>query len=213
MPPSQFVLERADELPWAIYDEESDVDRCMACSWEVVEGVCSKCETEHRLAEARTEFMIGRRTRLTILLQDDELVDSLLTEDYDSDREQAPRGDTPLLLITQAGAPLPGYTEEEYDALLQRGATRLMIDTFELEFSNEHGIFAWADHDLYAEFAGPQMKKGDLWKIQLGRRFVLDDDDYDGSWFIEGLLEEAIMYPSPCSRNWETVEEMPGIFG
>ncbi|KAG6842653.1 hypothetical protein H0H93_003954, partial [Arthromyces matolae] len=108
--------------------------------------------------------------------------DTLLIEaSYDSDREQGPRSTTPLSSIPRSARPLPAYTQAEYDALLQRGATRLMIETFHLEFSDERGIFAWADTALYEEFGGPKMLKGDFWKIQLGRRFDLDEDDHDGS--------------------------------
>jgi hypothetical protein len=61
--------------------------------------------------------------------------------------------------------------------------------------------------------------KGDIWKIHLGRRIELDEDDLDGSIFIEGLLEDLLLYPPLWSsvnkyRNeaWETVEESPGIW-
>jgi hypothetical protein len=107
-----------------------------------------------------------------------------------------------------------------------------MCETFHLEFS-EDGIFAWADEDIYEQFSGPAMSKGDFWKIHLGRRIELDEDDLDGSMFIEGLLEDVLLYPAQISilskasnsRNgycytlnnrlqdsWETVEEAPGIW-
>jgi len=93
-----------------------------------------------------------------------------------------------------------------------------MCETFHLEFSYEHGIFAWADPELYEEFAGPQMRIGDFWKIHLGRRITLDDDDFDGSDFIEGLIEDALLFPLRDASSlrdfekWETVEESPGIW-
>ncbi|KAG5649668.1 hypothetical protein H0H81_002576 [Sphagnurus paluster] len=137
--------------------------------------------------------------------------DSLYTDPtYDSDRMQAPRGDTPLPNVGPF-RPLPGYTREMYMALLQRGATRLMIETFKLHFTPEHGIFAWADATLYDEFSGPAMLNGDCWKIQLGRRFDLDEDDLDGAAFIEGILEEAVMFPK-VPQQWETVLECPGVW-
>ncbi|KAG6829487.1 hypothetical protein H0H92_004369 [Tricholoma furcatifolium] len=191
--------ETENELPLAVYDKHDDVERCVECSWEVVEGLCESCGAKHFWDPEDHEG--------------DEPRDSLLMEiAYDSDREQAPRGDTPLLPIQQNTRPIAGYTPLEYIALLQRGATRLMIETFNLEFSEEQGIFAWADYDLYAEFAGSKMREGDRWKIQLGRRFELDGDDYDGSEFIEGLLEETILYPSSSANRWETFEETPGIW-
>ena len=102
--------------------------------------------------------------------------------------------------------------------LLQRGATRLMYEAFHLEYTHEKGIFAWADSRLYEEFAGPAMKDGDFWKIHLGRRVMLDDDDLDGSAFIEGLLEDALYFPLRGEgserkfEKWETLQETSGIW-
>jgi hypothetical protein len=94
-----------------------------------------------------------------------------------------------------------------------------MCETFHLSFSEKGGIIAWADDDIYEQFSGPAMLKGDFWKIALGRRIELDEDDLDGSMFIEGLLEDVLMYPHLWStmklyRNegWETVEESPDIW-
>jgi hypothetical protein len=138
------------------------------------------------------------------------------------DRSRIPRGTTPLLDMNPSeSVPLPGYywREEEFRALLRRGATRLMCQAFHLEFSEENGIFAWADEDIYEQFAGPAMLHGDFWKIHIGRRIELDEEDLDGSMFIEGLLEDVLLYPFRWSttnelRNggWETVEESPGIW-
>lgn len=120
-----------------------------------------------------------------------------------------------------ASAPSLGYHNcaEEFRALLQRGATRLMCKTFHLSFSEQDGIIAWADSDIYEQFSGPAMLKGDFWKIALGRHIELDEDDLDGSMFIEGLLEDILLYPPEWStmkeyRNegWETIEESPGIW-
>lgn len=88
-----------------------------------------------------------------------------------------------------------------------------MCETYHLEYSAEHGIFAWADGDLYTQFSGSKMREGDFWKIYLGRRVVLDDEDLDGPLFIEGLLEEVLLFPSfHDTERWETVEESPGIW-
>ena len=94
-----------------------------------------------------------------------------------------------------------------------------MCKTFHLSFSEQDGIIAWADSDIYEQFSGPAMLKGDFWKIALGRRVELDEDDLDGSMFIEGLLEDILLYPPEWStmkeyRNegWETIEESPGIW-
>ena len=120
-----------------------------------------------------------------------------------------------------ASAPSPSYHNraEEFRALLQRGATRLMCETFHLSFSEKEGIIAWADDVIYEQFSGPAMLKGDFWKIHLGRRIELDEDDLDGSMFIEGLLEDVLLYPQHWytmkryrNGGWETVEESPGIW-
>ncbi|KAF8216150.1 hypothetical protein K438DRAFT_1800139 [Mycena galopus ATCC 62051] len=102
----------------------------------------------------------------------------------------------------------------EYAELRRRGATRLMCETFNLEFNAATGIFAWADGDIYREFAGPLMQVGDFWKIMLGRRIQLDEDDPDGSLFIEAVLEDALLFPLFEGQKWETVEDgaSPGIW-
>lgn len=109
--------------------------------------------------------------------------------------------------------------KDEYLELRRRGATQLMCEEFHLEFSDEEGIYAWADSDLFDEFADPNvMQEGDFWKIHLGRRIVLEGGDLDGSKFIEGILEDALLFPlfGPCAKGdsgkWETVEEEPGIW-
>ena len=131
------------------------------------------------------------------------------------------RGTTPLFEINPSASALALHHNraEEFRALLQRGATRLMCETFHLSFSEKDGIITWADEGIYEQFSGPAMLKGDFWKIHLGRRIELDEDDLDGSIFIEGLLEDVLLYPPHWStmkkyRNevWETVEESPGIW-
>jgi hypothetical protein len=93
-----------------------------------------------------------------------------------------------------------------------------MCETFHLQFAKKTGIVAWADGDIYDAFSGPQMKPGDFWKIYLGRRIQLDVDDFDGSQFLEDLLEEVLLYPlrstfsTRTNERWETVEETPGIW-
>ena len=105
-----------------------------------------------------------------------------------------------------------------HNACCSRGATPLMCETFHLEFSPETGIVAWADGDIYDTFSGPEMKPGDFWKIQLGRCIRLDEGDFDGSQFLEDLLEEVLLYPmrstfsSRTNERWETVEDTPGIW-
>jgi len=139
------------------------------------------------------------------------------------DRSLVPRGDTPLLpdsMFDRYPPPVEyrGPREGEYKELLRRGATRIMCETFRLEFSQQCGIYAWADPQLFEDFSGPAMKQYDFWKIHLGRRVTLDHDDEDGSAFIDGLLEDALFFPfrKPTSERtfeqWETVEDTPGIW-
>lgn len=87
-----------------------------------------------------------------------------------------------------------------------------------MEFKQKTGMVAWADQSLYQTFAGPAMQKGDFWKIHFGRCIELDDDDLDGSQFIEDLLEDALIFPlrsdlsNRTHERWETIEETPGIW-
>jgi hypothetical protein len=93
-----------------------------------------------------------------------------------------------------------------------------MCNTFHLEFTDEKGIFAWATPLIREEFSGPTMKPGDKWKIHLGRCINLDQDDPHGSVFIEGLLEDACLFPLHSEKSdrkyarWETVKDGPGVW-
>jgi hypothetical protein len=57
------------------------------------------------------------------------------------------------------------------------------------------------------------MKLSDKWKIHLGRCIKLDREDPHGSVFIEGLLEDACLFPLRSEESgrryerWETVKE------
>ncbi|KAJ3517219.1 hypothetical protein NMY22_g14011 [Coprinellus aureogranulatus] len=154
--------------------------------------------------------------------------DSLPTPDnqaFSEDRVLPPRGNTPLLKLPKEGLPVPlTYApgppnpttcvrpedrSEEFFQLIRRGATRAMCEEFSLEFTEEKGIVAWMNQDIMDEFAGPAMDQGDRWKIYLGRRLKLDEDDPDGTLFIEGLLEDGIIcHPRLWDRpRWVTVKE------
>lgn len=146
-------------------------------------------------------------------------VDSQPTDNQtmSEDRETNPRCTAPLLDIPLSGLIVPvKYQErdggsEEYHQLLRRGATRIMCEQFSLSFSHERGIFAWANQDLFDEFSGEAMKEGDQWLIYLGRRIELDEEDVDGTDFIEGLLEDGALFaPDPC--KWSTVKEGPNLW-
>ncbi|KAF8963278.1 hypothetical protein BDZ97DRAFT_1919939 [Flammula alnicola] len=206
--------ENAENPPQPVYDNDNELYFCSACMVELQDGICCRCGLEHN-------WIVDEKDLDTI---------STVNQAIHADRSLVPRGDTPLRFIDPSPNPPPAEycashypvrrecRENEYMELLRRGATRLMCETFHLEFSHEHGIYAWADSDLFEEFSGPDMKLGDFWKIHLGRRIALDEDDLDGSEFIEGLLEDALVFPFRSDRTermfekWETREETPGIW-
>ncbi|KAJ7865678.1 hypothetical protein B0H13DRAFT_1636972, partial [Mycena leptocephala] len=182
-------------LSEAIWDDKDYVYRCPECVWELEHGQCLRCQLE---------FDIDLR-------EDD--ADCTTNEAFNPDRVSQPRGDTPFRDEEHYVVPsLYSWRRDEYHQLRLRGATPLMCETFNLEFDADTGIIAWADGDLYDEFAGPLMQKGDFWKIVLGRRIELDGEDLDGSLFIEALLEDALIFPLISGCKWKTVEETPGIW-
>ena len=118
-----------------------------------------------------------------------------------------PRGDLPLLdHPLQAHPSLPHLYKKrraEYEELLRRGATPAMCGTFQLEFFKDSGIVAGANEDLMEEFGGEAME-GCRWKIYLGRRVQLEEEDLDGTMCLEGLLEDALYFCPPTDR-WITM--------
>lgn len=99
----------------------------------------------------------------------------------------------------------------EYIALIRRGATPRMCETFHLEFDKKQGIYAWADDDIFNTFSGSGMVEGDRWRIRLGCRIQLDPLDPDGSEFMEDLLEEALFYPVHNEGvEWVTIRAPTG---
>ncbi|KAJ7837587.1 hypothetical protein B0H14DRAFT_2791282 [Mycena olivaceomarginata] len=192
----EAFLSSSDALnPEAVWDNGDRLYRCPECAWELEHGECRHCGLE-----------------FDINLRDD--ADYTSNEAFNLDRLSGPRGDTPLRDDGQNSLPPSLYLSRqvEYEELRQRGATRFMCETFNLEFDADDGITAWADGDIYDEFAGPLMQTGDFWKIMLGRRIQLGDDDPDGSLFMEALLEDALIFPLVSEYKWETIEESPGIW-
>lgn len=181
-----------DELQEPI--DDAGVPRCVRCAGEVVEGACHFCATEHVWVPELYEESNATDSHVVAL-----------------DRSLVPRGDTPLCDAIRFKKTPHGYSKADFTHLLKRGATRLMVETFSLEFTPEDGIFAWADQELFDEFSGPAMKVGHKWRIHLGRKIMLDEDDLDGSEFVEGLLEDALLFPVDFAR-WETMQEVTGIW-
>ncbi|PPQ82502.1 hypothetical protein CVT26_012959 [Gymnopilus dilepis] len=194
------------ELPEPIHGDD-DLYYCTKCTGEIEEGFCAFCGEEHQwfVDDNKQDFI------------------TTISQATHPDRRPKPRANTPLREIDTADwNPPEEYRalgrDEEYWELIRRGATPLMCMTFDLEFSYERGIYAWADEDLFCEFSGSLMEPGDSWKISLGRCVSLDKDDLDGSEFVEGLLEEALYYsrsgafPLEKQERWESVEESPGLW-
>ncbi|KAG8935318.1 hypothetical protein FRC01_003070 [Tulasnella sp. 417] len=183
-----------DELPTAL--DDFDCQRCTECGWEVVRGVCQYiyCGMEHA-CDSEDKYCPDQQGVFTW--------DAYVA----SDRFPQPRGSTPLLEVASDEYSPEGWHGgyKMYRPLIARGATRLMIVTFQMTFTEEEGIVAWADDEIYRHFSGPGMKEGDQWKIMLGRRIKLDVDDLDGSIFIEDLLEDAVTRRFPADPTWETV--------
>ncbi|KAJ7786359.1 hypothetical protein B0H16DRAFT_28465 [Mycena metata] len=189
-----FVNEDDTPILYAEWDSYDCVYRCPECSWEVVSGECpSGCDLEFDMDT----------------LDDADCSRNVAEED---DRVLTPRGDTPLGEDVRCFPPAIYCNRmEEYAELRRRGASRAMCETYQLQFHPTNGIIAWADEDLYEDFAGPAMQTGDSWKLMLGRRIELDEDDLDGSQFMVALLEDGVVFPLPHC-GWETVEEEPGIW-
>ncbi|KIJ48523.1 hypothetical protein M422DRAFT_247871 [Sphaerobolus stellatus SS14] len=112
-----------------------------------------------------------------------------------SSRMLAPRGMTPIRTTYEDDMQPATFlgSQEEYTALLERSATRLMIDTFHLSIKNTTGIIAWADQELFDTWTTDAMGYGDCWKIMLGCRIKLSPDDLDGSGQLGNFLEEALL--------------------
>ncbi|KIJ48506.1 hypothetical protein M422DRAFT_28447 [Sphaerobolus stellatus SS14] len=188
------------ELPKPMWDGDDDVFRCSDCDYEVIEGECIWCGLKHQYDEEDEDALEYDRS-----VQTD-------TTDIRSARLLAQRSMTPLRTTYEDDRPPSSFkgTREEYTALLQRGATRLMIATFHMDFKDETGIIAWADQDLYELWTTDIMKDGDYWKLMLGRRIKLSPDDPDGSEWIGDFLEDAFVTRSVSF--YETVEESAGIW-
>jgi len=139
---------------------------------------------------------------------------SVNTEDAElqSDRVLAQRGTTPLRTCYEDDKIPLNYhgSHYEYREMLRRGATRLMIATFNMGYHAETGLVVWADETLYQRWTKDPMKKGDFWKIMLGRRIRLSPDDLDGSEWMDDFLDDIFGPQAPVS--YKTFEESPGIW-
>ena len=205
----------------AIWDDIDHVFRCSDCLFEVEEGYCRACDLTYDwdAVSSTCRFTFPERVFFsdTTIRQGDERNKesvSVASHAASDDRCMSRRGTTPLAEPDpQVISSYSGSRFEYYSSLIERGATPVMCDTFNLEYTPYDGIVAWADQGIFDAFAGPGMPEGDKWKIYLGRRIQLDDDDLDGSEFIEDLLEDILYYPvGTWAVQWTTVEESPGIW-
>ncbi|TFK19564.1 hypothetical protein FA15DRAFT_674330 [Coprinopsis marcescibilis] len=188
--------EDTNEPVFPMWDGYDELYKCLECTGEVDEDVCVGCGREYLTPDPNP------------------LSCSTVSQATLPDRSLRRRGSTPMFDVGEIRVPDRWIDrEDEYCELIQRGATQLMCDTFHLTFSEEEGIFAIADEELREELAGPAIKDDDVWKIYLGRRLELDVEDHDGSEFIEGLLEDAVLF---TTRNfpskWQTKREGPNLW-
>ncbi|KAF8322302.1 hypothetical protein DL93DRAFT_2223885 [Clavulina sp. PMI_390] len=189
----------SDGLPVPFYDPGDGCYRCVECGFEVYDWLCqnSPCSQEHAEDPDYDEVELFRH------------YGSMSTEDENqiSDRQMAPRGDTPIFQdavdMSEEHRPFD-VSSEQYSQLIGRGASREMILQFQLHFEEQSGIFAWADQDLFDMYSTEVMAEGDTWKIALGRHIVRNHDDLDGSMFIEELLDEILRW---STHQWETVKD------
>ncbi|KAL0577582.1 hypothetical protein V5O48_004414 [Marasmius crinis-equi] len=210
------VEEGDDEKePIPLWDAQEDVYRCPFCGWEIVERECQGCGEEYTnyvCEETPDGYEVDESDETFHLHNEDHLLPTQ-------------RSTTPLLEVDPArlhrDTVAYGYEErlDEYKALLQRGGTRLMCETFSLEYSDDLGIFIeMADNEeLFDVWAGADIIGSECgsWRVFLGREIHLSADDLDGSAYIEDFLEEALVYGTqePSEEGevfWVTTQVYPG---
>ncbi|KAG7094514.1 hypothetical protein E1B28_005345 [Marasmius oreades] len=206
--------EREELLP--IWDGEERIYRCVVCGWEIIERECQKPEcgekySDYVCQESPDGIPLDESDRTFHLCDDSYLLPSI-------------RSITPLLDIDPARLhpETVAYGFEgrlyEYEALLTRGATRLMCETFNLSYSDETGIVLEMKDpdldDLFQEWAGDRIVSSECesWKIFLGREIHLADDDVDGSEYVNDFLEDALLFDRDSSVQWKTTEVRTGAW-
>ena len=144
-----------DELKEPI--DAEGVPRCVSCAGEVVEGACHFCATEHIWVPVSCSRSNVARRRLYLTRQ--KLYEESNATDSHAvglDRSLVPRGDTPLCDATMFKKPPHGYSKADYTHLLKRGANRLMVETFALEFTPEDGYSRGQTRNSLMSFPGPR---------------------------------------------------------
>ncbi|KAL0573582.1 hypothetical protein V5O48_008378 [Marasmius crinis-equi] len=187
---------------WDVHDE---CYRCARCAFEIAEYMCQHCGKSFASYECE-EDPNGDPVPRT---------HDVFFEQHEDHLRLTPRGDTPVQVVDPArlrsDTIAHGYEDrvDEYKALVSRGATRLMCETFYLEFTREFGIMLDMQDDLFDEWAGDGLSECESWKVVLGRELKLEEGDEDGSIYVDTHLEQCLLFPSIC-LNWETVQEAPG---
>ncbi|KAK4705562.1 hypothetical protein P7C70_g643, partial [Phenoliferia sp. Uapishka_3] len=209
--------------------------RCCDCYYELWDALCLGCTLRYDLKNARATSKGQNEEELEgddVGIDDEAGVEGEELAEYEADplqhpdRALAPRGTTPLDDFSADSTPTKHenttHSPEEFQILLSRGATPEMISLFQLEFADEDGIIAWADDGVFEAFSGEEMQEGDTWKISLGRRLTLAEDDVDGSAFVDTMLDDVYYSSSQYSRKrwagqvvWETTRvgihiDLPG---
>ncbi|KAK7444091.1 hypothetical protein VKT23_015489 [Stygiomarasmius scandens] len=181
------------ELFLPIWDEHDHVYRCHNCVYEVLDGFCQRCGTEYDVPE---EF-VDSDQEAAFYFDNGATISSASSHD----RRTSPRGDTPLPEYRPVQTEIPyAYRfnrHDEYIQLRTRGASVQMCSKFSLSFKPDEGIIAILTSEIKETFGGPEMRQQDTWELYLGRRVSLDEDDSDGSEFIIGLLEDALLFERP----------------
>ncbi|KAF9255427.1 hypothetical protein L218DRAFT_350633 [Marasmius fiardii PR-910] len=193
-----------------IWDQTDECYRCSRCNWEIVARRCQS----FTCGKSYANFKCERDPNGVPIVND---FDAIYCGGKDYIQSKA-RGTTPLLDVDPArlrpDTVAYGYegNTEEYKALLARGASRLMCETFHLEFTQEEGIMLSMQDDLFDDWAGPRLVGCKSWMVVLGREIKLEPGDEDGSRYINEYLEDCLVYYHQPSvmPEWETVQKESG---
>ncbi|KAL0563936.1 hypothetical protein V5O48_018122, partial [Marasmius crinis-equi] len=196
-----------------VWDGIENVYRCTLCGWEIVERECQHCGAEYAdyVCEENPDGLKMDESDATFHIQNEEHFLPAL------------RSATPLLEVDPArlrpDTVAYGYDDSltEYKALLERGATRLMCETFSLQYSDDSGIVLemTANEELLDTWAGRSIVDAgcESWRVFLGREIHLSSDDLDGSTYLEDFLEEALLYGAKApGLNSEEVVDTPELY-
>jgi len=120
-------------------------------------------------------------------------------------------------ILTRSDSPLPEATPsdsrpswyngfpQEFDELISRGATPAFCEIWRARFNEDSGIVVQPSDDFKGAY-GALIEDLDFpWSIWIGRHIKLDDDDLDGSLFMESLLD--IIFYEDDDGLWITYKD------